>query len=649
MPPVGRRSVAELSGEMHLAPSAELPRRKRVLVSAQLWLLEIVAVALLCGAYTSAADPETARGWLFLQAGRLSCAASLSLLPGLVCLGLAALVPARRALVLATGLLWTLALLAVYVDTRIYSIFRYHFNGLVWNVLTTPGADEAVHISAREIWSTLLACVALLPLHWGAQLFLWRAAERRASRSAPTPVVARPGMAWTLVLVPNMVLVAGLYAWADLRRDPQVMAYARVYPLYPRLTIARFAQRFLGVEMKERPEVDIPASGILLDYPKTTVTLDPAGPRPNLLVVVIDSLRADMLNEECMPRTMELGRHGRVFREHLSGGNATRFGLFSMIYGLHGSYWAPVTHEHRSPVLVDTLVASGYEPRVLTSASMDFPEFRSTAWVRIESAVEDRLPEGRPGGRDDGVVTRFDQWLGQRDGHAPFFAFIVLDAPHQGYHFPAECARFRPFLDEITYATVGDDVSEELRTGLFNRYRNAVYYADQSTGRILDALAEHGHGEDTLVVVTGDHGEEFFESGVWGHTSRFTRAQAHVPLVMAGPLVPPGEETRPTSHIDLPATLLELLGADPALRPQWTLGANLFDPPEGRARVVSGWDSLGVHVGDAILEVPMASYGGGGIAVYDQSWRRVFDDSAVLERQGRVLGTLALECRRFLR
>jgi membrane-anchored protein YejM (alkaline phosphatase superfamily) len=165
---------------------------------------------------------------------------------------------------------------------------------------------------------------------------------------------------------------------------------------------------------------------------------------------------------------------------------------------------------------------------------------------------------------------------------------------------------------------------------------------------VLDALAAHSLTEETLVVVTGDHGEEFFESGVWGHTSNFTRPQVHVPLVLAGPEVQPGVEERPTSHVDLSVTVVELLGADPAARHQWSLGENLLAPPPARARVVSGWDTLGVFTSDVILEVPMAGYGG-GIAVYDGRWQRRFDDEEILAREGKVLGTLALECRRFLR
>jgi membrane-anchored protein YejM (alkaline phosphatase superfamily) len=108
-------------------------------------------------------------------------------------------------------------------------------------------------------------------------------------------------------------------------------------------------------------------------------------------------------------------------------------------------------------------------------------------------------------------------------------------------------------------------------------------------------------------------------------------------------------EERPTSHLDLSVTVAELLGADPAARAQWSLGENLLAPPPARARVVSGWDTLGVYTSDVILEVPMAGYGGAEIAVYDGRWQRRFDDEEILAREGKVLGKLALECRRFLR
>lgn len=625
-----------------------MPRSARLRVAARLWLAYVLLLAWICGSYLDSAQPTTLASWLFVHLGRLSCATSLSLLPGLVTLLAAARLQSRHTLAVVSSLLWALLALALWIDTRIWGLFRYHFNGLVWNVLTTPGAEEAFQPKTSEVLVPLAGSTLLLVLSWLLFLWLWRRETARAP-SAPPPFWRRTRAVFVLVLVPVMVLVAGLYARADLVRDPHVMAFARLYPLYPRLTVKRVARTVFGMEMKERAAVDMPAEGILLDYPHAPVVLPPDGPTPNMVVIVIDSLRADMLAPEVMPRTSALVPRARSFADHLSGGNATRFGLFGMLYGLHGSYWKAIYDEKRSPVLVDALLARGYEVRALTSASWDFPEFRSTAWVRVEEHAEDRLASPRAGARDDGVAARFEGWLGERDAAQPFFAFLLLDAPHQRYAFPPESARFRPYMEEVEYMAVKDDATPEMRTGLYNRYRNAVAYADEVVGRLVDALAARGELDDTLLVVTGDHGEEFFEHGFWGHTSNFTAAQAHVPLLLAGPGIAPGVETRATSHIDLPATLLELAGADPALRAQWTLGASLLDPPAARARVVAGWDTLGLHTAGHILEVPMAGYGGTGIAVYDQQWQRVLEDEAVLDQSGKAMLDLALECRAFLR
>ncbi|MBM3976503.1 MAG: DUF3413 domain-containing protein [Planctomycetes bacterium] len=630
-------------------PARALARRERWLVVGQHWLLALALLVLLCGEYCRGLETGTGRGWLYLHASRVASAVTLSLVPGLLGLLCASFVSRRGWNAFIAGLAWSLLLLAVYVDTRIYGIFRYHFNGLVWQVLTTPGADEAVHISSAEIGLVLAAAAACVPLLAGAFAWLWRRRALRPAAERPR-FFARPRLVWGALLVPLVIAVAGAHAWADLYRDSRVMAFESVFPVYPKLKVKRFATRYLGVKLTERPDVDVDSSSILLDYPKAALALPPDGPRPNIVLVVIDSLRAEMLNAEAMPIVHELARDSRVYTDHLSGGNATRFGIFSMIYGLHGSYWDAILSEHRSPVLVDALVEAGYDMRVLTSASMDFPQFRSTAWARVESAVEDRLPAEQPGGRDDGVASRFDAWLGERaDATRPFFAFLVLDAPHQTYSFPSDCAVFRPYMEKIEYTRLGPGLSEQTHLELFNRYRNAVYYSDQITGRILDSLRSHGEFDDTLLMVTGDHGEEFFEHGAWGHTSNFTRTQTHVPLVLRGPGIAAGIDTRATSHLDVPATLLELLGADPARRADWTLGASLLDPPAERLRVISSWDILGMHTPDGILSVPMSGAKGAGITLYTQAWEVVYDDAAVLERYGPQLLGLALECRRFRR
>lgn len=624
-------------------------RRRRQLLSGQLWGANVLIGCGVASLYLSHAPHlQSLRIEVFLYLGLVSCAAILSLLPGLLVM-LAAQVLPERALGFVSALLWTIAHVLVFVDTYIYGLFRYHFNGMVWNVMTTPGADEAVHVSGGEKAVVLVGALALFAAELGLFHLLRAMHARSAGERAQHRLLARPIRSMALVLLPITFLVTGNYAYSDLVRDRNTVSLSRIFPVYPRLKVKRFARDYLGVPV-EGFDVDVPTEGILLDYPKEPLAIPPGGPRPNVVVVVIDSLRADMLSREAMPRTYDFSSRARVFRDHFSGGNATRFGLFSLIYGLHGSYWHPIYNEHRSPVLIDALLDLGYDTTVLTSASMTYPEFSTTAWVRVQDSVEDRLAGGRPGARDDGIARRFEEWLEERAGREdPFFAFLLLDAPHQVYDFPRELAVFEPYAERVSYLEFAHDPSPEDVALVFNRYRNAVHYADQVVGRILDSLASHGALENSLVAITGDHGEEFFENGFFGHTSNFTREQVHVPFVLSGPGVPPGEELEPTSHVDFPATVLELLGADPGVRAGWTLGLNLMHPSAERRRVVSGWDTLGLCGDGVVLLVPMALYGGSGIDVYDERWRLVEDAEALLRREGPALGNFALECRRFLK
>ena len=80
----------------------------------------------------------------------------------------------------------------------------------------------------------------------------------------------------------------------------------------------------------------------IIDYPKHPLRYSeaiPGGNLPNIYMIYVDGLRADTLNSDNMPYLYEMARNNLNFTEHLSGGNATRNGIFSLFYGLPGSYW----------------------------------------------------------------------------------------------------------------------------------------------------------------------------------------------------------------------------------------------------------------------------------------------------------------------
>ena len=151
-----------------------------------------------------------------------------------------------------------------------------------------------------------------------------------------------------------------------------------------------------------------------------------------------------------------------------------------------------------------------------------------------------------------------------------------------------------------------------------------------------------------LLVVTGDHGEEFAEHGFWGHTGNFTPTQVAVPLLLRGPGIEPGLELRPTSHVDLAPTLLEQFGADPQRRGEWCLGASLLDPPARRTRVVAAWAEIGLVSPLGIVRVPRAASAEASTSVWSPAWRPLADQPAALTALAGDLQRLDEECNRFL-
>jgi membrane-anchored protein YejM (alkaline phosphatase superfamily) len=92
-------------------------------------------------------------------------------------------------------------------------------------------------------------------------------------------------------------------------------------------------------------------------------------------------------------------------------------------------------------------------------------------------------------------------------------------------------------------------------------------------------------------VWTGDHGEEFMEKGRWGHNSTFSQEQTLVPLVLWVPGQSPRQVDTITSHLDIPATLMDLLGvANSPL--EYSQGTDLLGSQQRYYTVISGWDNV---------------------------------------------------------
>jgi membrane-anchored protein YejM (alkaline phosphatase superfamily) len=125
----------------------------------------------------------------------------------------------------------------------------------------------------------------------------------------------------------------------------------------------------------------------------------------------------------------------------------------------------------------------------------------------------------------------------------------------------------------------------ERRPELLNRYRNALHRVDALLGELLAQLHDSGLEERTIIAVTGDHGESFWEDGRFTHTSLLSRPQLHVPLVLSIPGQAPRRLSQLTSHMDVMPTLLDAAGISPPPS-QYSDGVSLLREP-GRPRALS--------------------------------------------------------------
>ncbi|MBN2845250.1 MAG: sulfatase-like hydrolase/transferase, partial [Deltaproteobacteria bacterium] len=292
----------------------------------------------------------------------------------------------------------------------------------------------------------------------------------------------------------------------------------------------------------------------------------------NLVWLVAESWRDDMLTPEIMPETWRFAQENQSFAHHYSGGNGTRMGLFSMFYGLYGSYWFPFLGLQQSPVFIDTLQQLGYQFNLHTSQSFSYPELDKTIFSKISRSDLHEVSEGLGWERDKKNAEEIVEFLQKGKGDAPFMVFMFFESTHARYYFPPESVIRKPYMEDLNYAVM--DAKSHI-VEIKNRDINASHYLDSQIGKILEALKRQNLMEDTTVIITGDHGEEFMEKGYWGHNSSFSEEQTRVPLILHIPGKGVGRVEHMTSHLDIVPTLAPLFGVQNPPE-DYSLGMDLF-------------------------------------------------------------------------
>ena len=573
------------------------------------WLALNAAVALAIGhAYVRSAGVTPA--WDAALYAHLAFAAPIlasALLLGAVCAA-GTLLPRGALLVRWGGPAGAAVLLGfLWVDRAAFATYRFHVGGLAWSTLGVPGA-----LSELGVWPAspggLVAVLVLLALLDG-WLLRWLAPP--ATRSAGSHGAARR-WGW-LAATALTVLIAerGLFLAAERSGRRDIVRMVSLVPFYPTLMSSDLARAAPAVAAT----LSGPAGGAGPAPPP--VSFRPDAPHWNVLWIVLDSWRADAMTPDLTPVVSALARRSTVFRAHTSGGDATRYGLVSMFYGIPASTWSRLELERRAPPLLATLRDRGWRLGVFTS--VDMPDVLSVVFADVPDTSRLTTPPGRGAAKDRETIRNFERFIAApRDGH-PFFAFVHLISTHLPYdptcRLPRDATGSRP------------------------RYERAIRCADRLVARALRAVSL----ADTIVVVTADHGEAFGEQGVFGHSAGFTLPQLRVPLVLHVPGRAPGVIDYPTTHHDLAATMLDALGAaSPGSAAG--IGRSLFDGVPAPRLFACNMNECAIHDDDGSVTFGIGARYPGELEIRDRDGARVPAGGDIGRRRvAQVMDLLALQ------
>ncbi|MFW6050749.1 MAG: sulfatase [Myxococcota bacterium] len=430
-------------------------------------------------------------------------------------------------------------------------------------------------------------------------------------------------LAYAFEVPPDARLRAGVRSGdlrVDLERDGHPETRLASVPAGEALDVdlgARAGEVVRVVLRAEGGEVVLRRPGVVT-FPADEVRPPPPAAR-NVLVYLVDTLRADKLrpyDPDTRVETPGFSRHARaaaVFERGTAPENWTKPSVATLLTSLMPWEHTATTGEAVLPASVRTL------PQMLRDEGFFTGAFIANGFVsrkfgfhRGWHTFRNYIREGR---RTPAEFVAADvlAWLDRRPQDRPFFLYVHTIDPHvpyippddvlkrydpEPYAGPIDFTRDRELLEKIKVGALRP--SERDRRRLEALYDGEITYHDTHFAAILDGLERRGLAEDTVVVVTSDHGEELFDHGSVGHGHTMYQELLHVPLTVRVPGLTDGGGRigEAVGLVDVVPTVLDALGLP---HPEGLQGRSLLPllrrareaaPRPAVASFLNGWRAL---------------------------------------------------------
>jgi membrane-anchored protein YejM (alkaline phosphatase superfamily) len=486
-----------------------------------------------------------------------------------------------------SALIFIITDVVLIIDFFIYKLFHFHINGMVMNILTSPDAADSIQAGITPLISLVTVIISLI-------LFEIYAIKKISSLNKKYKISLNSRIN-KIITIPLILIIFSekiSYGVAVLFSKNEITRTFKVIPIYQKVTFNKIASKYFGFKAEAQARYSIKTEADL-NYPLKPIELTKGGKKFNIYIIASDAVKYSIIDEKLAPNITSFSKNALNFTNHYSGGNSTRFGIFSLIYGLNPTYWFSFLNANQGAIIFDILQKLNYEINIISSTSTNWPEFRKTCYVNIQNSIKDDF-KGVPWEKDKQSTDYFLSKLDKQNKNKPTFSFIFLDSPH-GYSYSATSNKYNASDGEINYLNVSENNKELIAT--IKRYKNAVSYNDTLFGKMIKKLKDRGLYDNALIIYTSDHGQEFFEQGNFGHNTAFSKGQIHIPFILKLPKflqksnLGANINSTITSHQDVVPSLLTLLGVKN--NPQeYSNGANFFSSTFKRDYIFSSnWNN----------------------------------------------------------
>ncbi|KLU02670.1 putative hydrolase [Rhodopirellula islandica] len=450
---------------------------------------------------------------------------------------------------------WILASMTLWWVWVLADLLVFHWIGIrlistdAWNLFSTRVSSLVPYVTLGMLLRLTFSIAGLFAIGWTCHWSVHSLARTFTTRNWQLSIRGAT-YAWTLGVL--MTAIPGLVTWSS-TQNSMTSAPSR----HALGVTGWFDDPGADARTNEQQVIPVPLF-TAADVTRRTrlfrfnVVQETRPLPPDILLVVVESLRPELVHPSVMPNIHSRATQGLWMHRHHSGGNASSLGLFSLVNGLD-AIWFYLADVRFSPAMNRLFEQAGYELGFFGGAE-DWNAFQMDAF--LHSDVYDTFKvEPRDGlaseqrAIESAQMFLSDTGMPEGERHSPRLAVLYLYATHAPFLVDSQHVRDLPSAGTDYPLPFGPDS----RTAVWNRYRNSA--------RTLDAMiAPLLQDPNRLVAIVGDHGESFLDDGTIGHGTRLSSAQVRTPAIVFGPDVVQREIRFNTSHADLLPTLISLAG-----------------------------------------------------------------------------------------